>query len=368
MKKQVNFIYTFPFLFGLLIFWGCNGNQAKQEVEQIKIGVVVPLTGNAGTLGDYTLKGLQLLVDEQNAKGGLLGKKVVLDIQDSKGDPKEGVSIIKKMVAADDKPFMVYSIMSGVTQAIKSETEANKIILMSAVGTDKFLKNSSYTVRNYVAATTTGREISKYLKDNQINSLAVMYSNNEYGNSVQSAVQRYCEEQGVSVTTEPFEETSLDYKSLIAAKIGESTECIYVAGVGKGLGTMIRQIKESGYDGRLIGDQLITFPDVVNIAGSALDGVPYLDFAFEVNSEEEDIRAFVDAFKEKFDNEPLNFSVITYDGARLLFDVVEKTKSLNSDTLVAELNKVDNFKGVFGTVSVEDRNIDFSFKFKTWRE
>ena len=239
MKKRIILISIALVCISMIFISGCDGERANSDNNNLKIGVVVPLTGNAGTLGDYTLKGLQLAVEERNLKGGLLGKKIVLDIKDSKADPKEGVSIIKKMFAGNNKPFMVYSIMSGVTQAIKSETEANKVVLMSAVGTDKFLKNSNYTVRNYVAATTTGREISKYLQDNSLQSLVCFYSNNEYGTSIRDAVIKHGEEKNIKVTTEPFEETSLNYKSLISARINNNTECVYVAGVGTGLGTML---------------------------------------------------------------------------------------------------------------------------------
>lgn len=367
MKIKFKFISVVALLVATMIFTGCGNNQTKKQVETIKIGAIVPLSGNAATLGDYTLKGLQLAVEEQNAKGGLLGKMIELDVQDSKGDPKEGVSIIKKMLEGKEKPFMVYSIMSGVTQAIKSETEANKVILMSAVGTDKFLENSQYTVRNYVAANTTGKEICAYLKQNSIKTLVTFYSNNEYGVSIRGAVTKFGAENGIEIITEPFEENSLDYKSLIAARINKKTECVYVAGVGKGLGTMIKQLKESGYTGNVIGDQLITFPDVVNVAGNALNGMPYLDFAFDVNSTEGKTKAFVDAYKMKFKNEPQNFSVITYDGAKLLFDVIKNSQTIQPDSIINKLNEVKNYEGVFGPVSVSNRNIDFKFQFKTWK-
>ncbi|PYS66792.1 MAG: hypothetical protein DMF69_25025 [Acidobacteria bacterium] len=121
---------------------------------------------------------------------------------------------------------------------------------MSAVGTDKFLENSRYTIRNYVSATTIGQNLAPYVKDTmQAKTLLVFYSNNEYGQSVKDAVKKVGEQKGLSVSTEPYEETSLDYKSLIAAKVSKGTECVYVAGVGKGLGTMIKQIRESGYTG-----------------------------------------------------------------------------------------------------------------------
>jgi len=366
---KVKFIYFGTALLVTVLFlaMGCkNTSQNDSNDDQLKIGVVVPLTGNAGVLGDYTLKGLQLAVDEQNNKGGLLGNQIVLDVQDSKADPKEGVSIVKKMYSAKEKPFMVYSIMSGVTMAIRSETESNKSILMSAVGTDKFLKNSQYTFRNYVAANTTGLEIAKYLAENNYMNLTMFYSNNEYGNSVQKAVIRHCNARGIKVASEAFEETSLDYKSMIAAKVTDKTECVYAAGVGKGLGTIFKQVKESGFAGEIIGDQLISLADVVNTAGSALNGIPYLDFSFDPKATDSNTVKFVNDFTEKYGKEPQNFSAITYDGMKMLFDIIEKNKTIDSDRIVEHMNSVKEYEGVFGPISVRDRNLNFSFKFKTW--
>lgn len=369
MKSKITLVPVVALIFATLIFIGCGNNRTKKQEETIKIGAIIPLSGNGAVLGDYTLKGLQLAVDEQNAKGGLLGKKIELEVQDSKNDPKEGVSIIKNMFAERQKPTIVYSIMSSVTLAIKSETEANKTILMSAVGTDKFLQNSYYTVRNFVAASTIGQELSAYLKDSmQVHNLTVFYSNNEFGISVKDAMLKYCQEKGINVeSAEPFEETSLDYKSLIAAKVNKRTECVYVAGVGKGLGAMLKQIRESGYNGKIIGDPMITFPDVVNTSGDAIKGIPYLDFAFDVNSQAPATKAFVDAFRNKFNKVPQNFTVITYDGAKMIFDIISKVGTLDNDKIMAQLNTIKDYNGVFGENTVDNRNIKFTFKFKTVR-
>jgi branched-chain amino acid transport system substrate-binding protein len=351
-----------------LLLSGCGSGRQANPAATVKIGVIVPLTGNAGVLGDYALKGVQLAVDEQNAKGGLLGKQIELDIQDSKGDPKEGVSVVKNMLAKEQKPFLIYSIVSGVTLALKPETERHNILLMSAVGTDKFLENSRYTIRNYVSATTIGENLAAYLSDTlKVRNLVIFYSNNEYGSSVKDAVKRLCEERGLQVSAEPYDETSLDYKSLIAAKVGKETGAVYVVGIGKGLGTMFKQVRESGYAGKIVGDHLMNAPDVASVAGDALNGNPYLDFAFETESTNPNTRAFVDAFRNKFRTDPQNFSVIAYDGTKMLFSTVENVKTTEGDKLIQALNDIKDYQGVFGPVSVTDRNVNYTFHFKEWR-
>jgi branched-chain amino acid transport system substrate-binding protein len=367
MKRKIQLVLFIVLMMAFLLFAGCWNRQTNTLENTIKIGVVVPLTGNAGVLGDYTLKGLQLAVDEQNEKGGLLGKKIELDVQDSKGDPKEGVSVVKNMLAKQQKPFLVYSIMSGVTLALKPETEKNGVLLMSAVGTDKFLENSRFTIRNYVSATTIGENLAPYLKDNlKVKNLVIFYSNNEYGSSVKDAVKKFSEAGGLTVSTEPYEETSLDYKSLIAAKVNKETESVYVVGIGKGLGTVLKQVRESGYRGKIVGDQLMTFPDVVSVAGDALQGIPYLDFAFDINSTNPSTKSFVDAFRAKFKTDPQNFSVIAYDGSKMLFSTIEGNKTIDGPSLVEALNGIKDYQGMFGPVSVTNRNVNYKFHFKEW--
>jgi branched-chain amino acid transport system substrate-binding protein len=365
MRKNAIAIVLVIFTVNLLLFVSCK-KESNDGPATLRIGVIVPLTGNAGVLGDYSLKGFQLAVEEQNKTGGLLGKKIELDIEDSKADPKEGVTILKNMLEGNQRPFMIYSIMSGVTLALKPITESSGLILLSAVNTDKLLENSMYTIQACISAKSIGQNLSIYLRDSMmVRDLTMFYANNEFGISVKDAVVINCAEKGITVqNVEPFEENSLDYKSLIAAKITKSTECVYVAGVGTALGTMLKQIKESGYAGKIISDPLITFPDVVNVTGDAIKGIPYLDYAFDVNSQDTNTIAFVKAFRERFGANPQNYSVITYDGARMLFKAIENEGSLDVVKIVDRFRKMKDYQGVFGKNSVENRNILYSFTFR----
>lgn len=338
----------------------CTGSETENTV---KIGVIVPLSGNDGPLGDYSNKGVELAVDQQNAQGGLLGKKIELVVQDSESKPEKGLSIAKTMLE-NDKPFAIYSIISGVTLAIKPETEKSKTILMAAVGTDKFLEGGKYTFRNFFAATTTANQLTEFIKDSlHAKSLSLFYADNEYGKSVKEAISKESAEHGLKMGfSETFDPKSLNYKSQIAATVNRNTECLYVAGVGKSLGTMIKQIRESGYKGEIIGDPLIPFPDVYTSAGESLKGLKYLDFAFEPTSTQPNTAEFVTSFKKKFNEEPKNFSVISYEGMKLLFKAVEKTKSFDAQKLSDDLNTTEGYNGVFGKVSIAGNNFHYTFK------
>ena len=80
--------------------------------DEIKLGGVGPVTGEAATFGDSTKKGLQLAVDEWNAKGGVLGKQIKLVFADDKGDPAEGATVYTKLIQQDKVVAIVGTVMS----------------------------------------------------------------------------------------------------------------------------------------------------------------------------------------------------------------------------------------------------------------
>ena len=329
--------------------------------------MIVPLSGNAGSLGEFSKDGVELAVDEQNAKGGILGKKIVLDIQDSKADPKEGLNILKNMLSSQSKPFAIHTIISGVTLALKPETEKNKTILIAGVATDRFLEGKpKYCIRNYIDANTIGDYLSNYLKDStQIRKISIFHSNNEYGKSIKDATIKDCVDRGISIGfAEEFDEKSLNYKSLISSKLTKDVNCIYVIAVGKGLANMIKQIRESGYKGQIIGDVTIGFPDVRNAAGEAIKGIKYMDFAHRIETDAPSNKKFNDSFRKKFSKNPDSFSVIGYEGMQILFSTIQKVGNFESDKVMAEMNNVSNYDGVFGKSFIENNSIKYTFTIK----
>ena len=130
MKQQKSRWSVIALVVGIMIFNGCFNNNSKTGGETVKFGAILGLTGNSGSLGEDTKNGIQLAIDEQNAKGGVLGKKIVLDVQDSKTDGNTGVSIAKQMLeSAGDKPIGIYTQSSAVSMPVKPIAEKNKTIM-----------------------------------------------------------------------------------------------------------------------------------------------------------------------------------------------------------------------------------------------
>jgi branched-chain amino acid transport system substrate-binding protein len=351
----------------ILIFSGCDNS--KKEEKTVKFGAILGLTGNSGSLGEDTKNGIQMAIDEQNAKGGLLNKKIVLDVQDSKTDGNTGVSIAKQMLeSGGEKPIAIYTQSSVVSMPVKPVAEKNKTIMFAISGADKLLENSKYIFRNWANPETAGTAIVKFVSDSlKSKSIGLFFCNNDYGKSMQKYISDNCSSKGIAVNfSTAYDEKDGDYKSLVTEYVSKkkNLDCIYTVGLGGGLGTLTKQIREAGYSGKIISDITAPYPNVLNAAGDAGKGMYYLDFAFSNNSSSASQKQYHDAFVKAYSKEPLNFSVVSYEAMKLLFKAIESANSFDSDKVVAELNKIQNYPGVFGNTSIKSNEVIYSLDVK----
>ncbi len=338
----------------------------KQEKDVIKIGAILPLTGNSAEIADFTLKGLQYAIDEQNKNGGIGGRDIVLETEDSKSDPKEGVLAVNKILLNSD-PVFLYSIISGVTMAIKPITEEKNKILVGAVGASNFLENSKYCIRNFVEPSFLASELSAVLADSlKASKVGIFYANTEYGKSVSAFFEKKCIQKGLIIKfNEPYDDKVENLRNLVLKYKNTDAEYIYVAGVGKGLGLTIKEIRQQIKNVKILGDEMIPYPDVINSAGNGINDVIYLDFTFNPESTNDPRTvAFINGFRSKFGKTPHNLSVIAYDFSMLFFKTLNELKSTDPVKIMNSLNNIINYEGTFGKMSFNKNNIEYEFTIK----
>src|SRR5690349_22515605 len=100
------------------------------EAQTIKIGVNEPLTGAFAASGTYVVNGARIAADEINAKGGILGKKLELVIEDNKSNPTEAAAVAEKLIVRDKVPVMMGAWGSGFTVAIIPELMECKVPML----------------------------------------------------------------------------------------------------------------------------------------------------------------------------------------------------------------------------------------------
>jgi branched-chain amino acid transport system substrate-binding protein len=107
----------------------------RKQPDTITIGAILPLTGEAAQWGIPPQNAASLAVEEINAEGGVDGKRLTLLVEDSKAEPKEGVSAFNKIVATSDTKVVLGAVASSVTLAVAPLAERNHVVLFSPAST-----------------------------------------------------------------------------------------------------------------------------------------------------------------------------------------------------------------------------------------
>ena len=106
------------------------GVTAAAAQDSIKVGVIQPLTGAFAASGNYVANGAKIAADEINAKGGVLGKKLELVIEDNKSNPTEAAAVAEKLIVRDKVPVMMGAWGSGFTLAIMPKLMEYKVPML----------------------------------------------------------------------------------------------------------------------------------------------------------------------------------------------------------------------------------------------
>ena len=106
---------------------------AAEAQKTIKVGMPIPLSGPPALFGEPASKGAQMFVDELNAKGGVLGRKIELVIRDSKADANEAVRVARELILKDNVDFLVGTLTSAEGPAVSVVAKENKIVFIAPI-------------------------------------------------------------------------------------------------------------------------------------------------------------------------------------------------------------------------------------------
>src|SRR5437762_12766166 len=104
---------------------------AAEAQKPIKVGMPMPLSGPPALFGEPASKGAQMYVDEINAKGGVLGRKLELVIRDSKADANEAVRVSRELILKENVDFLVGTLTSAEGPAVSVVAKENKIVFIA---------------------------------------------------------------------------------------------------------------------------------------------------------------------------------------------------------------------------------------------
>ncbi|MEK7715197.1 MAG: ABC transporter substrate-binding protein [candidate division NC10 bacterium] len=324
---------------------------AADAQKPIKVGFPMPLSGPAALYGDPALKGAQLFVEELNAKGGVLGRKIELLARDSKANADEAVRVSRELVLKENVDFLVGTLTSAEGHAVSVVAKENKIVFIAPIPkTDQLTapdKLHPYIFR--VAATTTmeGRSIAEIVAKWNVKRIATISFDYAYGQDVTRAFVEHIKriKPGVEIVDQQWPKLGeADYTPFINAQMAKKPDAVFSSIWGGHFVTFAKQAKPLGYFDaikyNLIGSGEIASPEATKAMGAEYPvgvwGNSYDAFYWQdAPPAHRDYTARLSKFLK--DDAPSSWSIQTYMAMQFLVEAIKKAGSTDSDKVAKAL-------------------------------
>lgn len=349
MKK----IFIILFIICLVAISGC-----AEKKEPIKIGAVLTMTGSGAHIGEEVRDGLNLAIEEVNARGGINGREVELVLEDCKTDKEEAIKIFREL--EETNPPHVYvsvtSLISVALAPLAEEYSVPLVGLVTAANHDVLIGDREWVFRTFSTTEDEVPPIISIAQEKKLKSMGILYLNNAYGQSVGNLLKQEFEKIGGEVFMESFEADEGDYSDRLSKF--KDLESIYVIGFDPHIITGLKQIREMDYQGIVIGPATTTLPSVRNIPEA--DGV-YVAAPLIYKKEFPFAQEIKSKYEVKYDKPFSHYAGQGYNFVKIIEGLLEKESEATRKTIKEVFEKGFTYHGVFGTLDVKPGDHEMGF-------
>jgi branched-chain amino acid transport system substrate-binding protein len=314
--------------------------------DTIKIGHLTPRTGFVGQIGEYGFRGATLAVEELNAAGGILGRKIDLIAEDSV-NPSTAVTKAQKLIERDKVVCMLGEVSSASGLAIAEQARRGKIVYVNTGCNSDELRGKScnrYMFHVEGCNTMYTKTIGHWQKARNLIKGARWYfltADYAFGHDLYRVSSRFLEENGgVNLGNDMVPTNTSDYSAYILKIRQAKPDFVYLNLAGVDQTTFLKQYREYNLPYALAGGVMDTVPFWA--AGiDALSG-HWQSLWFHGLTLPASV-AFTRRFSDKFGGPPDNQAWGDYTAVRILAQTMSETKSLDSEKIVAHLEKGATF-------------------------
>ncbi|KAB2334915.1 branched-chain amino acid ABC transporter substrate-binding protein [Cytobacillus depressus] len=335
---------------------GSSGGTGSSE--EILVGVLLPVTGNNATDGKDMLNAMQMAAEKINNDGGVLGKKLKLEVADDACDPQMATTAANKLVSMK-VTAVVGGYCSGSTLPASGVFNNAKIPMIVAAANSSELPAQGYEnlflINGLVPdQAQTGAD---YFNDKGAKNIVIIHDNSAYAKNLADFAKKSVEGNGGKVIGfEAINPEEKDFASLMTKLKSLNPDGTYFTGYYAAGGLMLKQFKEKGVSGFfMVGDGSYS-PDIIDIAG-AINADGLLVTATPTANFIPGADEFVKDYKSKYnDLTPGPFSALSYNGMNLLADALKRANSTNSEDLRKALKETKGFEGIGQVIEFNDQN------------
>ncbi len=332
---------------------------AAEEAKPIKIGAIFSVTGPASFLGAPESKTAQMLVDNINASGGVLGQKLELIIKDSAGSPEKAVSFAKQLIEEDKVLAIIGPSTSGETMQIKKLCEESQMILVSCAAADAIVNPlAKYVFKTPQKDSQAATWIYRTMKEKGITKIAVLTGNDGFGASGKKQLEELAKTEGIEiVANEVYDKQATDLTDVLTkVKSTPGVQAVVNWSIVPAQSIVAKNMKQLGMDIPLFQSHGFGNRKYVEQAGVAAEGILFpagrllvVDELPASNPQKQVLATYKKDYETAYKEDVSTFGGHAYDAILIVTEALKKAGTTDRDKV---RDAIENLHGLVGTAGI----------------
>jgi branched-chain amino acid transport system substrate-binding protein len=334
---------------------GCGqGGAAKWDgKETLRVGVILPMSGDQATYGEESWNGL--LLAQEDLRGDEVTPAFELIHRDEKSDKKASGDHAKTLIESDRVHVLIGSVASSNTKQIFTEARESGIPCISPASTRDVLteEGGRYTSRICFKDSFQGAVLARFaLSQGWRKTAAVVDKSQDYAIGLAQNFEPVFKDGGGTVSTHYYVTQDTDFSSVIENVAREQPDVIFISGYYGQAGPMIRQAKGS-WDGKpIIGGDGLDSEKLSELMGDTPVAV-HITSHFAADEPDAATQAFAKRYKERFGKAPGAMAALGYDVLFVLIDAAKRARDAGTPAELAEaIAQTQGLKVITGTIDL----------------
>jgi len=354
---------------GLLALTACDkggagsgagaGTAADGAVSDvIVVGEYASLTGNEASFGQASHRGTMLAIDDINAAGGVLGKKIKLVYEDDLSKAGEASTIARKLISRDKVVALLGEVASGRSMEAADICQQYHVPMISPSSTNpKVTEKGDYIFRVCFTDPFQGKLIANFVA-NTLNAKKVAIIN-DVSSPYSVGLASYFKEPfvaggGTIVAEQKYTGSDKDFKAQLTAIKAANPDVVVVPGYYSAAGLIVMQARQLGMTMPMVGGDGWEAQDLIDIAKDSLENT-YFSTHYSSENQDPTIQSFVKRYREKNDGQtPDAMSALGYDSAMVLADAIKRAGTTEPGKLRDAIAATKDFAGLTGKTTLDD--------------
>ncbi len=326
-----------------------------QQEKTIKIGAVLPLSGEGAVYGVPVQKGVELAY-EMVRDGGEFPYPLELEIVDSESQPEKAQQLLEQLYEAGATAVIGGVITPEALQMVEVADRYNRVLISPSATSPELTGISKNFYRVFPSDAREGATMGNFATQKlKAEKVVILAKEHEYARGIQQQFREQFEQYGGQVLDLiEFPSVPSDLSGLVERVITLEPDAVYLAAYAPDLARMIIGLRDLGYKGTIFTTSAFASPEIIEQVGKPAEGVFLTQAAFDTESEDPQTRTFVEAFLAKYGVNPDLYAAHGYDAFMVLTRAITEGGPEPID-LWSAVRSLRNFAGAAGTVQFDER-------------